>query len=60
MLHQENTNDPDPMNWRVAYKPDGHSWRGLTKEDAYGAALDYMESVGRGSAALGLSVTARG
>ena len=44
VLHQDK-GEPDPNHWRVAYKPSGHSWMGLSKEDAFGAALDYMDLV---------------
>lgn len=46
MLHQRDSNDPNPCNWLVAFKPGGHTWRGLSKEDAFGAALDYIDQVG--------------
>jgi hypothetical protein len=33
------------MTWRVGYSPTGHTWRGFSKEDAYGAALAYIDTV---------------
>lgn len=48
ILHQEQGDrDPDPCNWRVAYTPQNHTWRGFSKEDAYGTALTYIETVSK-------------
>jgi hypothetical protein len=44
VLHQKGK-DADPSTWTVAFTFSGHTWKGLTKEDAYGTALDYMEQV---------------
>jgi hypothetical protein len=33
------------MTWQVGYSPTGHTWRGFSKEDAYGAALAYIDTV---------------
>lgn len=46
ILHQDQGDrGPDPCNWRVAYTPQNHTWRGFSKEDAYGAALTYIDNV---------------
>lgn len=59
VLHQTDNTDPDPFGWKVAYKPSGHSWRGLSKEDAFGAALDYIDLV-REAVGAGLRSTTCG
>lgn len=45
ILHQDQGDkDVDPSNWKVAYTPHNHTWRGFSKEDAYGTALTYIDT----------------
>jgi hypothetical protein len=46
ILHQESLQG-SAINWTVAFRPQGHSWSGLSQVDACGAALTYIERVMR-------------